>query len=821
MRRVQDEAQANSLGLWGPDELLKVDYSMPESMSFLDEWRGKPVESVVEQVRDGSLLRVRLLLSSRRHQIINLHLAGVKAPRLSSSLGAPSAVKNGGVKEPAEPFGEEAKFFVESRLLQRNVKVTLLSQPTAAPTPFAATASGAPAPPPVAAVLIGTVLHPVGDIAQFLLSAGLARCVDWHAGMLARQGGMEPYRLAEKAAKDKHLNIWKDFSVGAAATGSAGALQAAVNGGPRTFEATVCRIVSGDTLHVARSPGAAEERIQLSSVRQPSTKDPKQAGYANEAREFVRRRLIGRKVIIQLDYVKNEGEERRYATVRLQGKPESNVGELVLERGLCTVQRHRRDDEARSPEFDRLVAAEAKAVAEKKGLHSGIESALPRLNDASENLARATSFLPGFKRAGRVPAVVDFVTAAGRMRILVPRENARLTLVLGGIRAPKTARNPGEKDEPFGREALEWVTQQALQRDVELEVTGTDKSGGFVGTIYIGMDKERSQRENITVSLVQQGLARVHAYSAESLPYASQLFAAEEEAKSARKNLWADYDAEAEEAANKSASNGYARPGAKAEPAPSRQEYVDCVISDVRGDGTPEVPFGFAVQILGEGTTALETVMEELGAHHRNAGPAGPGFTPRGGDYVSARFSADGAWYRAQVKRSQVQAKRADVRYIDYGNSESLPWTELRPLDPTKFGIKRLSAQASEARLSFVKLYDGKQIEYVQDGLDRFRDLAEGRKMIANIDMREPIQGSTTNSILHLTLYDPSNPDALSSPQGCINVDLIAEGHALKDTKCLYWNSYASMKKAIEEAELEARRGHRGMYEFGDPTEAD
>lgn len=519
-----------------------------------------------------------------------------------------------------------------------------------------------------------------------------------------------------------------------------------------------------------------------------------------------------------MDYVKNEGEERRYATIRLQGKPESNVGEMVLEKGLCTVQRHRRDDEARSPEFDRLVAAEAKAVAEKKGLHSGVESSLPRLNDASENLARATSFLPGFKR-GRVPAVVDFVTTAGRLRILVPRENVRLTLVLGGIRAPKTARNPGEKDEPFGREALEWVTAHALQRDVELEISGTDKSGGFVGTVWLGMDKERSQRENLTVSLVQQGLAKVHAYSAESLSYANQLFAAEEEAKSSRKNVWSDYDAEAEEAANKVAANGALKASGKSEPAPSRQEYVDCVISDVRGDGTPEVPFGFAVQVLGEGTTALETLMEELGAHHRNAGPAGPGFTPRGGDYVSARFSADGAWYRAQVKRSQVQQKRAEVRYIDYGNSENLAWTELRPLDATRFGIKKLPGQASEARLSFVKLYDGKQTEYVIDALESFRDLVEGRKMIANVDYREPLAGN--NQLLHLTLYDPSNPNALDSPQNCVNVDLIAEGHALKDVRCPYYNSYQSMKKAIEEAESEAKRSHRGMFEFGDPTEAD
>lgn len=48
----------------------------------------------------------------------------------------------------------QAKFFTESRLLQRYVKVTLLSLPNAAPTPFQAGAN-ATAPPP-ATIFIGT-----------------------------------------------------------------------------------------------------------------------------------------------------------------------------------------------------------------------------------------------------------------------------------------------------------------------------------------------------------------------------------------------------------------------------------------------------------------------------------------------------------------------------------------------------------------------------------------------------------------------------------------------------------------------------------------
>lgn len=296
------------------------------------------------------------------------------------------------------------------------------------------------------------------------------------------------------------------------------------------------------------------------------------------------------------------------------------------------------------------MAAEAQAIAETKGLHSGKEHPPPRMGDASENAAKANSFLPGLKRAGRVPAVVDFVASGSRFKLIVPRENVRVTFVLAGIRAPRTARNPSEKDEPFGREGLDFTTRRALQRDVEVEFVSTDKVGGFIGSLFL------NKTENLAVSLVEHGFAGVHGYSAESTIYGPQLVAAEERAKAAKIGMWHSYDADAEKALN---SNGV-HSGKSAEPAPARREYVDVVVSDVRGDGA-EQPFSFAVQILDDRVQQLEQLMAEFGLHHRTAPPAGPGFTPRGGDLVSAQFSQDGLWYRAQVKRSHPGQKRADV----------------------------------------------------------------------------------------------------------------------------------------------------------------
>lgn len=129
-------------------------------------------------------------------------------------------------------------------------------------------------------------------------------------------------------------------------------------------------------------------------------------------------------------------------------------------------------------------------------------------------------------------------------RLLLPKENQTLTLVLAGttsrfratfssgllrfvsgIRAPRAGRGERErsdiKPEPYGLEATEFASRRYMQRDVEVEFEATDKSGGFIGTMYL------NKTENAAITLVKEGLATVHAYSAESLSWTQALFDAE------------------------------------------------------------------------------------------------------------------------------------------------------------------------------------------------------------------------------------------------------------------------------------------------------
>jgi len=289
---------------------------------------------------------------------------------------------------------------------------------------------------------------------------------------------------------------------------------------------------------------------------------------------------------------------------------------------------------------------------------------------------------------------------------------------------------------------------------------------------------------------VKEGLATVHAYSAESLSWSKQLFDAEEEAKAQKKNIWRGYDPEVETQTEEIIDSGVLK-----------TEYLDIIVSAIRT--TPS--FSFSVQILNtEGIASLEKLMKEFSLHHRTA-ITPRNYTPKQGELVSAKFS-DGSWYRAKIRRASPMKKEAEVTFIDYGNQETVNFSEVRPLDAR---FTSLPGQALEARLSFVKLANPSG-EYGEEAINRFKSLCDSRRLVANIDHKE-------GSLLHLRLIDPSDPAAATDPAACINVELARDGLATLDRNgCKYAKAYPGIVEKVNTAIKAAKRDRAGMFEFGD-----
>ncbi len=75
----------------------------------------------------------------------------------------------------------------------------------------------------------------------------------------------------------------------------------------------------------------------------------------------------------------------------------------------------------------------------------------------------------------RMQAVVEFVASGSRFRVYIPRETCVITFLLSGISCPRASRQmPGgiaTPADPFGDEALAFVKEMVLQKEVDIEVS--------------------------------------------------------------------------------------------------------------------------------------------------------------------------------------------------------------------------------------------------------------------------------------------------------------------------------------------------------------
>ncbi|MGH0177707.1 UNVERIFIED_CONTAM: hypothetical protein FKN15_076369 [Acipenser sinensis] len=167
--------------MWGDGAgihtIRDLKYTIENPRHFIDSLHQKPVNAVIEHVRDGAVVRALLLPD---YYLVTVMLSGIKCPSFKREPDG---------QEIPEPFAAEAKFFTESRLLQRDVQIILESCPNQ--------------------VILGTILHPNGNITELLLKDGFARCVDWSIAVYTQ--GADKLRAAERYAKERKVRIWKDY----------------------------------------------------------------------------------------------------------------------------------------------------------------------------------------------------------------------------------------------------------------------------------------------------------------------------------------------------------------------------------------------------------------------------------------------------------------------------------------------------------------------------------------------------------------------------------------------------------------------------------
>ncbi|KAG7698058.1 hypothetical protein KL929_001233 [Ogataea haglerorum] len=729
LQKIEAKARDKGVGMWAKN-LGAIETANELTPSQKEKSKTSPLDAIVERVISGDRLMVRALVSKNKHAVFPVLVAGIKAPRTASA------------EQEAEPFGEQAKSYVEARLLARNVKISVVGE----------SSSG---------IAVAQVIHPAGKINAKLLEEGLAVVADWQSVLLGASE-MADLRKSERIGKSQKKNLWHSE-------------EGSTESPEKNFNGTIAKVISADTL-VVRLKNDSEITVQLASLRGPRQSDPETAPFVAAAKEFVRSKAIGKQVRVVVESIRPKTEqldERSLVSVFFNDG--TNLSDIIVSNGYASVLKFK--SESKPDYWDSLIESELQATKLKKGMHGRVPEP-ERVVDASESAARAKPYLFSFQNRTKIPGIVEHITASNRFKIAMPREGLKLTFVLGGLANPRG-------DDAIAEKALAFTTRKAYQREVHLDIYNVDKFGGFIGNLYLPGSGVPFQ-----ISLLQQGFAECHERSLAQTKYETQFLQAEEEAREKKLGVWATYQPE-EAPVQQMTTLSIGR------------KYYDVVVTDVSET--------IALQILDDEQKKLSPFMKQMHASSSSFKPLGK--PPKVGALVAAKFSENGKFYRALVVAVDRQLNKYKVRHVDYGNSESVPLSDLREL-PANFGTSVLKPQAHVAQFSLVKLPPAQPIDYLQDAIYFLEDLILDRQLVACETFHDPEPGVE----MDVELYDPETIS--KDPKWTVNKELVSNGlgivkKSLKDFEKLL----SAEQQTLLELEQEAKRAHKGCWEHGDIEE--
>ncbi|KAF6168723.1 hypothetical protein GIB67_013105 [Kingdonia uniflora] len=802
------------------------DASNFDAMALLASNKGGSMQGIVEQVRDGSTVRVYLLPD---FQFVQVFVAGVQSPSMGKRAPAemvleprattdePNGEASGETQAPLtsaqrlafstpsfnevapDPFGREAKHFTETRVLNRDVRIVLEGVDKFSN-------------------LIGSVYYPDGDsakdLALDLVENGLAKFVEWSANMMENDAKRQ-LKTAELKAKKDRLRMWTNYV-------PPDTNSKAIHN--QNFTGKVVEVVSGDCIIVADDAvpygnPLAERRVNLSSIRSPKIgnprRDEKPANYAREAREFLRTRLLDRQVNVSMEYSrtigmaegsvptagsadarvmdfgsvflvspsKEDGNDTPQVSSSTVNQPAGvNVGELVVSRGFGTVIRHR-DFEERSNYYDSLLAAESRAMTGKKGVHSSKDPPVVHITDLlTASAKKAKDFLPFLQRSRRIPAVVEYVLSGHRFKLLLPKQTCSIAFSFSGVRCPG-------RGEPYSDEAISLMRRKILQRDVEVEVETVDRNGTFLGSLW-------ESKTNAALTILEAGLAKLQTFGADRIPEFHLLAQAEQSAKQQKLKVWENY-IEGQEIVSGSAAES------------KQKEVLKVKITDVVGGGK------FYIQTVED--QQMAAIQQQLESLNLLEPPVIGAFNPKKGDIVLAQYAEDKSWNRAMIvnaPRGPVESlnDEFEVFYIDYGNQALCSYRELRPLDRSVSSAPGLAQLCS---LAYIKVPDHPAEDYGTEAAQYLDDvMCSGKELRAMIEERDTsggkVKGRGTGVELIVTLVDVK---AGSS----VNAAMLEVGLARLERK-KRWDSRErhTALDQLEEFQEKAKLQRLNIWRYGD-----
>ena len=457
------------------------------------------------------------------------------------------------------------------------------------------------------------------------------------------------------------------------------------------------------------------------------------------------------------------------------------------------VVRHGASDDNRSSQYDALVAASQRAESAKKRIHAPKGSKVPqhRVQNLIGNPAKARAQQSFLQREPVLKGVVEFVHGAGRVKLHLTQQNTVLNFALGGIQCPRTARRAtadraASGDDKFGPEALRFMRDATLQRDVEVSVDAMDQRGCAIGPMFIG---HGGKRRDIAAELLSRGFAKCMR-NVDRASNGEALMRAEAAAKAAGKGVW----------------QGWVEPEEK-KTGDAAQYTATITVADVL-DGA-----NFTAHKASEAQKLLN-VNQAMAAIKTADGTSGGPVEVVHGKVLAALFD-DGSGdqgFRARVHggvRTNAAGKRyAQVTFIDYGNSDEVTVDRMRALDPA---VGRIPPLAHFCTLAYIRVQEANS-PLGHDAGVLLNELVWGVE-----GLKARVHSTDGEGRLFVSVTTPSS-EGTTVQELLVNAGLAR----LSTSQARYATpGDAELVNALKKAQSAAKSEHVGMFRYGDVGDSD
>ena len=273
-----------------------------------------------------------------------------------------------------------------------------------------------------------------------------------------------------------------------------------------------------------------EKTLRLYGIQAPALADierpdRKEEAFAYEAREFLRKKLVGKQVFFYTEY---KIGDREYGRVLVD---DVDITETLLAEGYASLL----DDVRPEPvNIAKYTAAADKAFKGKKGIYTEDQKVLAAHTRKLAKIEDPVQFAE--KRKGKTIKGIVEEFRSGLFNIYVPEFDTIIKFALNAVTIPIMGYKAAQEVRCF-------IDANFLQRDVEITIGSyDDRAGHYIGSIT----STENPSYNLIRELLKEGYGRLNMDSYKLLDPADhkQCKQAQDEAQKNKLRCWANFDIE-------------------------------------------------------------------------------------------------------------------------------------------------------------------------------------------------------------------------------------------------------------------------------------